>query len=88
MHEPIARDLSDKREEPVAFKERDPFSVLILGVDEREGDVGRSDTIIVLTVNPILKSTKMVSIPRDTYTEIVGKGFMDKINHALCIWRN
>lgn len=82
MHEPIERDLSDKREEPVAFKEQDPFSVLILGVDEREGDIGRSDTIIVLTVNPILKSTKMVSIPRDTYTEIVGKGFMDKINHA------
>lgn len=24
----------------------------------------------------------MLSIPRDTYTEIVGKGFSDKINHA------
>ena len=25
---------------------------------------------------------KTVSIPRDTYTEIVGKGKSDKINHA------
>src|SRR5690606_29205840 len=28
------------------------------------------------------KSMKMVSIPRDTRTEIIGKGFQDKINHA------
>lgn len=24
----------------------------------------------------------MVSIPRDTYTKIIGKGTMDKINHS------
>lgn len=82
IHEPINRDISDKREEAVTFGNREPFSVLVLGVDEREGDAGRSDTMIVLTVNPDLKSTKMVSIPRDTYTEIVGKGVEDKINHA------
>ena len=64
------------------FKTKDPFSVLVLGVDEREGDKGRSDTMIVLTVNPTLQSTKMVSIPRDTYSEIVGMGFEDKLNHA------
>ena len=82
MHEPIERDISVKREEEVVFKEQDPFSVLVLGVDEREGDKGRSDTIIVLTVNPTKQSTKMVSIPRDTYTEIIGLAMMDKINHA------
>ena len=82
IHEPIDRELSDKRDEPIAFEKKEPFSVLVLGVDEREGDKGRSDTMIVLTVNPESKSTKMVSIPRDTYTEIVGKGIQDKINHA------
>lgn len=82
IHEPIAREISEKREEAVAFKDQEPFSVLVLGVDEREGDAGRSDTIIVLTVNPETKSTKMLSIPRDTYTEIIGKGFQDKLNHA------
>lgn len=82
IHEPIERDVSDKRDDQLILEEKDPFSVLMLGVDEREGDSGRSDTIIVLTVNPTEKSTKMVSIPRDTYTEIVGKGVKDKINHA------
>ena len=54
----------------------------MLGVDERSGDRGRSDTMIVLTVNPENNSVKMLSIPRDTRTEIVGHGTVDKINHA------
>lgn len=82
IHEPIQRAFSEKRVDPITFQEKDPFSVLVLGVDEREGDKGRSDTMIVLTVNPTLQSTKMVSIPRDTYSEIVGMGFEDKLNHA------
>lgn len=60
----------------------DPFSVLLLGVDERENDVGRSDTMIVLTVNPEQKTVKMLSIPRDTRVEIVGNDTTEKINHA------
>lgn len=82
MHEPVVRENSDKRTEEVTLKEKEPFSVLMLGVDEREGDKGRSDTLIVLTVNPKNNSVKMLSIPRDTRTEIVGKGRQDKINHA------
>jgi polyisoprenyl-teichoic acid--peptidoglycan teichoic acid transferase len=82
MHQPIEREQSEKRQEPVVLEKKDPFSVLMLGVDEREGDKGRSDTIIVLTVNPNNNSVKMLSIPRDTRTEIVGKGKEDKINHA------
>ncbi|GAA3319168.1 hypothetical protein GCM10020331_024960 [Ectobacillus funiculus] len=54
----------------------------MLGADERADEVGRSDTLLVITLNPRTKSMKMVSIPRDTYTEIVGKGKSDKINHA------
>lgn len=83
IHEPTERVFSEKREKPVAIHALDPFSVLILGVDEREGDKGRSDTMIVLSVNPTLQSTKMVSIPRDTYSEIIGMGFEDKLNHAF-----
>lgn len=81
MHQPV-KHKSEKRTEEVTFKEKDPFSVLMLGVDEREGDKGRSDTMIVLTVNPTKNSIKMLSIPRDTRTEIIGEGFDDKINHA------
>ncbi|WP_142827191.1 LCP family glycopolymer transferase [Planococcus soli] len=84
IHEPIEREASEKRttDQGVVLSEQDPFSVVLLGVDEREDDRGRSDTVVVLTVNPAEQSTKMVSIPRDTYTEIVGRGTMDKINHA------
>ncbi|WAA11770.1 LCP family protein [Fervidibacillus halotolerans] len=81
IHEPIQRD-SAKREEEISVKERDPFSVLLLGVDERPNDVGRSDTMIVVTVNPKEKSMKMLSIPRDTYVDIYGRGEKDKINHS------
>ncbi|MCC5803199.1 polyisoprenyl-teichoic acid--peptidoglycan teichoic acid transferase TagU [Rossellomorea vietnamensis] len=82
MHTPIDRDMSSKRTKEVTFKDKEPFSVLLLGVDERENDKGRSDSMIVLTVNPNKKSVKMISIPRDTLTDIVGHGTRDKINHA------
>ncbi|MFB6469536.1 LytR family transcriptional regulator [Cytobacillus sp. Hz8] len=76
------RDKSDKRDEQVSLSNAKPFSVLIMGVDERKGDKGRSDTLIVMAVNPKNQSVKMVSIPRDTRTLIVGKGTQDKINHS------
>lgn len=82
MHTPIERS-TDKRTKELVLSDYEPFSMLMLGVDEREGDKGRSDTMIVLTVNPKLKSVKMLSIPRDTRTEIVGHGTQDKINHAF-----
>lgn len=66
----------------ISSKEHEPFSMLLLGVDERGEDMGRSDTMIVITVNKQLQTTKMLSIPRDTRVEISGKGFEDKINHA------
>lgn len=58
------------------------LTVLLLGVDQRVNDRGRSDTILVLTVNPNSHKVLMFNIPRDTRTEIVGRGTEDKINHA------
>ena len=62
------------------------FSVLLLGIDNgaygRDDEVGRSDTMLLVTVNPKQKKTTMISIPRDSYTEIIGYGTFDKINHA------
>lgn len=66
----------------VDLSDGDPFTVLLLGVDERAGDRGRSDTIMVVAVNPAKQSALLYNIPRDTRTEIVGKGTLDKINHA------
>lgn len=73
---------TNKRQEEIQLSKQESFSVLMLGVDERKGDRGRSDSIIVLTVNPKLKSVKMLSVPRDTRTNIIGHGTVDKINHA------
>lgn len=83
IHEPLTRQASAKRPEKVVLEEKEPLSVLLLGVDEREDDKGRSDTMVVLTVNPADQSIKMVSIPRDAYTEIAGLSRHDKINHAF-----
>ncbi|MDN6113145.1 MAG: LCP family protein, partial [Tetragenococcus halophilus] len=62
-----------------------PFSVLLLGIDT--GDLGRteqgrSDTMMVATVDPQENKSTLVSIPRDTYVDIVGHDTQDKINHA------
>ncbi|MGP7817981.1 polyisoprenyl-teichoic acid--peptidoglycan teichoic acid transferase TagU [Niallia sp. 01092] len=81
MHQPVERTAS-KRVEDIQLNKKEPFSILMLGVDERDGDNGRSDTMIVLAVNPNNNSVKMLSIPRDTRTEIIGHGTSDKINHA------
>ncbi|MER2076690.1 LCP family protein [Psychrobacillus psychrotolerans] len=82
IHEPEIRKVSELRETKVELVEKEPISVLLLGVDERDADIGRSDTIIVLTANPSLASIKVLSIPRDTYTEIIGLDKKDKLNHA------
>ncbi|MFV0557808.1 MAG: LCP family protein [Enterococcus sp.] len=69
----------------IDFTEREPFSVLLLGVDTGElgrTEQGRSDAMMVATVNPAKGKTTFVSIARDTYVDIVGYGTTDKINHA------
>ena len=60
---------------------KDKVIVMIMGVDEREGDVGRSDTLMVATLDPKKKKAAILSIPRDTRVKIRGNGF-DKINAA------
>ena len=85
--EKIYKDVKtdEVRESSIDISKKDPFSILLLGVDT--GDLGRteqgrSDTMMVMTVNPNLEEATIVSIPRDTRTEIVGNGTTDKINHA------
>lgn len=73
-------------EKPVAKKTEmmasgDKTVVMLMGVDEREGDVGRSDTLMIATLDPKKKKAAILSIPRDTRVKIQGHGF-DKINAA------
>lgn len=74
------------REEAIDIKkEAQPFSVLLLGIDTGDMgrvDAGRSDVMMIVTVNPTTNRTTITSIPRDTLTTISGYGTEDKINHA------
>lgn len=67
---------------PVETAGNDPLMVVIIGVDRRPGDRGRSDTVMVASVNPKTKHVGLISLPRDMWVEIPGRGFT-KLNHAF-----
>lgn len=60
---------------------KDKATVMIMGVDKRNDDVGRSDTLMVATLDPEKNQAALLSIPRDTRVKIKGYGY-DKINAA------
>lgn len=60
-------------------KER--LTILLLGVDRREDEASRSDTMILVNIDPVTKRAAMLSIPRDLKVIIPGYG-VHKINAA------
>ncbi|MGP4072284.1 LCP family glycopolymer transferase [Piscibacillus halophilus] len=81
MYTPLDSDGEKEDEIKDRLSNKDTINVLLLGVDEREGDRGRSDTMMFLSLNPDTEEMLMFSIPRDTRVNIPGRG-EDKINHA------
>lgn len=79
-HPPLIQQVDRARQD--SDQGLEPFTMLLLGVDERKQDRGRSDTIMLLAVNPAKESALLFHIPRDTRTMIMGLGTEDKINHA------
>jgi len=61
--------------------ENKTINFLLLGVDERSGDVGRSDTIMMLSANLATKRIGLVSVPRDSRVDMIKYG-STKVNHA------
>lgn len=80
MHEPV--DSIDTKVGKKKLKSKKPLNILLIGSDARPGEKGRSDALMVLSLDPKHDKLQIVSIPRDTRTEIVGRGTTDKINHA------
>ena len=81
MYEPFGETVVNLRAEqgfPPLNLGEDPFSILILGLDE-----GRSDSMMLATVNPNTGSTYLLSIPRDTMVTISHHGSTTRINHAF-----
>ena len=59
-------------------------NIMMMGIDRRPGEafVSRTDTIMILSVDPDTDTASILSIPRDLYVEIPGYG-QDRINTAL-----
>lgn len=68
----------------------DPVNILLLGVDTRPGDElpPRSDTIIVVRVDPEAKRVDMFSVPRDLMVTVPGYGEGVKVNTAYPVGVN
>jgi len=63
------------------------MNLLVLGSDKREGDEdepSRSDTIILVHVDPDLDYLSLLSLPRDFRVNVPGYGF-NKINYAFAV---
>ncbi|MBG9984028.1 LCP family protein [Aerococcaceae bacterium DSM 111022] len=80
--------ITELREEEVNIEEGEPINVLLIGTDgndlertEDEGFVSRSDTLMLINLNPETKQTQVLSIPRDSLATVEGEP--DKINHAF-----
>lgn len=60
---------------------KDIKNIALFGVDTEDGGVGRSDSIMVATLDPIHNKLKLTSLMRDSYVSIEDYG-NDKLNHA------
>ena len=56
-------------------------NIALFGIDAPEGTAGRSDAIMIATIDKIHNKLKLTSIMRDSYVNIQDHG-EDKINHA------
>lgn len=65
---------------------KEPFVMLINGVDSRTGDLSQgsnSDVIMLAAFNPQTMKLSLISIPRDTYVPVTcEKNKYDKITHS------
>src|SRR5258706_15073181 len=59
-------------------------NILLMGIDQRLSEEGpwRTDTMIVLMVDPTAKRAGMLSLPRDLWVEIPDYNVYDRINTA------
>ena len=73
---PIAGDPVLRPDSVPDWSQRERVNILLLGVDQRPDEEGpwRSDTMIVITVDPRSMTAGALSIPRDLYVEIPGYG--------------
>ncbi|MBE9060106.1 LCP family protein [cf. Phormidesmis sp. LEGE 11477] len=87
--EAVAPPLTDLWRSGFRYQVAHPVNILVMGLDEArdiegatpEDLVGRTDTMLLVRVDPDADIVNVMSIPRDTRVEIPGYG-IDKINEA------
>ncbi|MFS0726171.1 LCP family protein [Paenibacillus sp. 1P07SE] len=70
---------------PPKWEGKERVNILLLGGDARDSDVNgiaRSDSLLVVSVDPLTKKAHLFSILRDTYVDIPGHG-KGRINTAI-----
>lgn len=83
----------DGEEEITPIDATEPLTILLMGVDMDQAtrggawEEGRSDSMILVTVNPQTKETTMMSLTRDIMVEIAeangeSTGTVEKLNHS------
>lgn len=82
-----AVDRQKMRKEAISLKKEDPVSILVAGVDNgalmyKNIEEGRTDVMMVVTINPKENKSTILSIPRDTLAPQGTSNKFDKLNHA------
>lgn len=64
------------------------FTVLVMGLDRRPGETGlayRTDTMMLVSVNPDTNELGILSIPRDLYFDVPGYSVPQRVNSAMVL---
>lgn len=64
------------------------FTVLVVGLDRRPGETGlayRSDTMMLVSIDPTTQSIGILSIPRDLYVEVPGYSELQRVNSPMVL---
>jgi LCP family protein required for cell wall assembly len=64
------------------------FTVLVMGLDRRPGETGlayRTDTIMLVSLDPSTNSIGILSIPRDLYVEVPGYNQLQRVNSPMVL---
>jgi len=83
-----ASEGNESKEDPVPrWEGTERVNILLLGGDSRglrTNEKPRSDTMMIVSIDPVTKKATLLSVLRDTYGEIPGHG-RDRINTAITV---
>lgn len=64
------------------------YTFVMVGLDRRLGETGlayRTDTMMLISIDPTTQSIGLLSIPRDLYVQVPGYGSLQRINSPMVL---